>query len=81
MTGPALSHGALKELNEKIRTECPLLGKSVVITGTSREDLNGKTGVAISFDHARGRYLVGLNKAALQGGKELALKPQHLRSA
>ena len=49
-------------LNEKIHIECPLLGKRVLITGTSREDLNGKTGVATSFDHARGRYVVALDK-------------------
>ena len=64
-------------INEKIRTECPLLGKQVVITGTSREDLNGKAGVATSFDHARGRYTVALDK---QGGREIALRPLNLRS-
>ena len=64
-------------LNEKIRTECPLLGKKVVIAGTSREDLNGKTGMATSFDHAQGRYVVALDK---QGDKEMALRPQNLRS-
>ena len=50
----------LKRLDEKIRTECPLLGKRVSITGTSREDLNGRTGVATSFDHTGGRYVVEL---------------------
>ena len=45
-------------VDQKIRTECPLLGQRVVITGTSREDLNGRAGVATSFDHARGRYVV-----------------------
>ena len=48
----------LKILDAMISTECPLLGKCVVLTGTSREDLNGKAGVAISFDHARGWYVV-----------------------
>ena len=47
-------------LDEKIRTECPLLGKRVQITGASRDDLNGRAGVATSFDHARGRYVVEL---------------------
>ena len=70
-------HEALKQINEKIRTECPLLGKKVVITGTSRGDLNGKAGVATSFDHARGRYAVVLDK---QGGKGIALRPHNLRS-
>ena len=51
----------LNRLEEKIRTECPFLGKQVVITGTSREDLNGRTGTAASFDHARGRYVVELD--------------------
>ena len=60
-TTTAPVHGALKEFNEKIRTECPLLGKRAVITGTSRGDLNGKTGVATSFDHARGRYVAVLD--------------------
>ena len=74
-TSPA--HEALKRINEKIRTECPLLGKKVVITGTSREDLNGKAGVATSFDHARGRYAVALDK---QEGRTIALRPLYLRS-
>ena len=66
-------------MNEKIRTECPLLGKSVVITGTSREDLNGKTGVASSFDHAQGSYaVVYMDK---KGGKKVALRSKHLREA
>ena len=73
-TSPA--HEVLKRLNEKIRTECPLLGKKVVITGTSREDLNGKTGMATSFDHARVRYTVVLDQPR---GKEAALRPQHLQ--
>ena len=51
----------LNLLDEKIRTECPLLGKRVVITGTSREDLNGRTGVATSFDHSGDRYVVELD--------------------
>ena len=59
---------ALNELNEKIRTECPLLGKRVTITGTSRRDLNGKTGLATSFDHGRCLYVVVLD--ATQEGKE-----------
>ena len=75
MAPPA--HEALKQVNENIRTECPLLGKKVVVTGTSRADMNGMSGVATSFDHARGRYVVALDK---QGGKEVAFRPQNLRS-
>ena len=51
----------LNRLEEKVRAECPFLGKQVVITGASREDQNGRTGMAISFDHARSRYVVDLD--------------------
>ena len=70
------AHEALNLINEKIRVECRLLGKRVVVTGTSREDLNGKTGMATSFDHARVRYTVVLDQPR---GKEAALRPQHLQ--
>ena len=70
-------------LEETIRTECPLLGKRVMITGTSRDDLNGRVGVARSFDDANGRYVVRLHgvgegKSAMQ---ELKVKPTNLKSA
>ena len=69
----------LNRLDQKIRTECPLLGKRVVITGTSRKDLNGKSGVATSFDHARGRYVVELDNSGGRNEKEkLKLKPENL---
>ena len=69
----------LNLLDEKIRTECPLLGKRVVITGTSREDLNGRAGVATSFDHDHDRYVVELDghRGEKQKGK-LRLKPGNL---
>ena len=52
----------------------------MVITGTSREDLNGRAGVATSFDHARGRYVVELETAEGQSKNErLKLKPENLR--
>ena len=41
---------ALKNLKKKIRNECPLLGRRVEVTGTSRGDLDGKFGVVASFD-------------------------------
>ena len=50
----------LKELEDKILAECPLLGNQVVVTRTSRRNLNGKAGAAASFNHARGRYVVVL---------------------
>ena len=79
LTAPA-QH--LKRLDEKIRTECPLLGKRVSITGTSREDLNGRTGVATSFDHAGGRYVVELDSKGESEPAKLRLKPVNLaRSA
>ena len=72
-------------LNEKIRSECPLLGKRVMITGTSREDLNGRFGVARSFDEAAGRYVVRLRGAGAGVGKaairEMKVKPANLKSA
>ena len=73
----------MKILDEKIRTECPLLGKRVSITGTSREDLNGRTGVATSFNHARGRYVVELDregKGEIERAK-LRVKPVNLAVA
>ena len=65
----------LKRLDDKIRTECPLLGKRVSITGTSREDLNGRTGVATSFDHAGGRYVVEFDSEGESEPAKLKLKP------
>ena len=77
--GLANATETLKQLDQKIQTECPLLGQRVVITGTSREDLNGRAGVATSFDHARGRYVVELDSKEGETEKELLkLKPQNL---
>ena len=56
--GNELANRNLDRLNDIIRTECPLIGQRVAITGTSRRQLNNKAGVATSFDHARGRYVV-----------------------
>ena len=61
---------------------CPLLGKRVVITGTSRDDRNGRTGVATSFDHAGDRYVVELGENAGKKMKgNLKLKPRNLALA
>ena len=67
----------LNQLDEKIRAECPLLGKRVLITGTSREKLNGRTGATTFFDHARVRYVVELDDDAGESGiqEKLKLKP------
>ena len=48
----------LNHVKLEIRTECPLLGRHVVITGTNRGDVNGREGVATSFDHGQSRYVV-----------------------
>ena len=79
--GDADATEALTRLKEKIRTECPLLGKLVAIFGTSREDLNGRTGVAASFDHARGRYVVKLDGKGTgkRGPEKLKVRPENLR--
>ena len=77
--GDSQATGNLNQLEDKIRAECPLLGKQVAITGTSREDLNGRTGVATSFDHTGDWYVVELDENA--GKKEqgnLKLKPRSL---
>ena len=68
--GDANATQCLKELEAKIHVECPLLGNQVVITRTCRSSLNGKTGVAASFDHARGRYVL-----ILRGKQGRGLKP------
>ena len=70
----------LNRLEETIRTECPLLGKRVKITGTSRGDLNGRVGVARSFDEAKGRYVVELDREGDgEASKEhLEIKPGNL---
>ena len=54
----------------------------MVITGTSREDLNGRTGLAISFDPDHDRYVVDLDgrRGEKQKGK-LRLKPGNLELA
>ena len=73
----------LKRLDEKIRTECPFLGKRVQITGTSREEMNGRAGVAGSFDHARGRYVVELEGKGKSSNadEKLKVKPHNLSQA
>ena len=80
--GDANATDKANRLDELICTECPLLGKRVVVTGTSREDLNGRTGEATSFDHDRTRYVVELDDDAGESGIQgrLKLKPSNLAS-
>ena len=75
--GPATQN--LKVLDDLIRTECPLLGKRIIITGTSREDLNGKVGVATDFDHAKGRYVVAWGGRG-NTSRVLKVLPENLES-
>ena len=77
--GHSLAPDQLARLEEKIRTECPLLGTRVRITGTSREDMNGRVGMARSFDYALDRYVVEVdcNSGENKKGK-LKLKPGNL---
>ena len=61
--GETSSNEDLKRIDEKIRAEIirklsPLVGKRAVITGTSREDLNARVGLVLSFDGSKGRYVV-----------------------
>ena len=74
----------LTRLEEKTRAECPLLGKRVMITGTSREDLNGRVGMARLYDEANGRYVVRLRGPARAGKtavQEMKVKPVNLKCA
>ena len=70
----------LNRLEETIRTECPLLSKRVRITGTSRGDLNGRVGMAGTFDEAKGRYVVELDRGGDgESSKEhMKIKPGNL---
>ena len=75
----------LKRVDEKIRAGIvrklsPLVGKRVVITGTSREDVNGRVGLALSFDESKGRYVVRLEEEGGGEGPTLKVKPGNLKS-
>lgn len=54
----------------------PLMGKRVTVVGTSRQDLNGQGGRAVSIDEFKGRYHVQLD-----GGETISLKPENLEEA
>ena len=62
-----------------------LVGKTVVLSGLSRDDLNGRTGRAISWDAAKGRVGVELERKGEPAGKvgrkkdAVAVKPTNLR--
>ena len=74
--------GLLHLLEEDIRTKCPLLGKRVKITGTSRADLNGRIGVTRSFDEAAGRCVVRLHAAGAKkpgSTPDMKVRPRNLK--
>jgi hypothetical protein len=52
-----------QDASELVRKEeTPLLGRRVVINGlVAKPELNGRTGTAVSFDDAKGRYSVELD--------------------
>ena len=52
----------------------PLIGQRVIVEGLQRADLNGKKGVALSFDDAKNRYNVKLDNST----EPISLKPQNL---
>ena len=55
------------------RSGDPLIGKTVVIVGTSREELNGQHALVESFDKAKGRY------GCLVGGQTVGLKCENFQ--
>ena len=67
-------------LEKKIRAECPLLGKQVMITGTSRKDLKDQVGLSRSFDEAKGRYVVRLRGSG-EGGSYMKEMERYARQA
>ena len=76
----------LKRVDEIIRADIirklsPLVGKRVVITGTSRDDLNGRFGVARSFDESKGRYVVELEEEGGTAALTLKVKPGNVKPA
>ena len=60
----------------------PLLGKRVEVHGLQgKADLNGRTGVAATFDKEKGRYHVRLEGRKAGKSSLLAFKPENLRLA
>jgi hypothetical protein len=58
-------HTAIASLILNKKQEKPLLGRRVVINGlVAKPELNGRTGTAVSFDDAKGRYSVELDGAS-----------------
>ena len=55
----------------------PLLGRRVALSGLSKAELNGRTGVVLGFNESSGRYEVAIDK----GAAPLAIKPSNLEHA
>eukprot|EP00808_Paulinella_micropora_P005867 g37422.t1 len=63
-------------LDDTVTMSAPLCGKQVKVIGTTRDELNGQLGWAVTFDSDRGRYNVRLSNGTI-----LALKPSNLERA
>ncbi len=68
-------HAGIATLIRNRKQETPLLGRRVVINGlVAKPELNGRTGTAVSFDIAKGRYSVELDDTS----SSLRIKPCNL---
>ena len=71
----------MSSLNSKVNTapNTPLLGKRVFINGlAAKPELNGRTGTAVSFDDAEGRYSVELDWSRDGTFSSFMIKPCNL---
>jgi hypothetical protein len=58
-------------------SQCPLLGHTVRVVGTSKPEVNGSPGVVTGFDQNTGRYVVELANN-VNNGRGLKLKPSNV---
>jgi len=73
----AVFNGALQRLQAR-RQELPLLGRRVVLSGLTKEELNGRCGIVKTFSEESGRYAVALDAAVESEAVTVALKPVKL---
>ena len=65
---------------KKPAAQRPLLGKRIEVCGLlSKADLNGRQGLAMTFDAAKRRYRVRLDAHMDEDSKVLAFKADNLR--
>jgi hypothetical protein len=68
--------GGKSILSGHLPDRAPLLGRRVVISGlVAKPELNGRTGMAVSFDDDKGRYAVELDDTS----SSLLIKPCNLQ--